>query len=220
MSRSSRLSLSGNWILLCLKQYTSSSRPLQGSLSKLTQTALQPSNSTAVRYAESGEYLLGEDILCDSKSSASLCADDFSRQAGNFCETRKQDSPYPQFRFTLCRDQREYELNEARDPGSSLICLNRTGAEWEQGPIHCVPTVKKPGLGPMAGGNYVIAPGSRYREVTGVRYPIPVHDRFESKELNEVLSVYYEEFHAERKEIQNSRRVRSGAETILSPQKS
>ncbi len=31
----------------------------------------------------------------------------------------------------------------------------------------------------MAGGNYVTTCDSRYFEVTGVRYPIAVHDRFE-----------------------------------------
>ena len=38
-------------------------------------------------------------------------------------------------------------------------------------------------VGPMCGGNFVYTSDSRYSEVTGVRYPLAVHDRFESVEL-------------------------------------
>lgn len=42
---------------------------------------------------------------------------------------------------------------------------------------------KKREVGPMDGGNFVHTCDSRYREVTGVWYPLAVHDRFESVEL-------------------------------------
>lgn len=40
----------------------------------------------------------------------------------------------------------------------------------------------------MAGGNFVYTSDSRYKEVTGVQYPISVHDRFESWEMYEAMS--------------------------------
>ena len=41
----------------------------------------------------------------------------------------------------------------------------------------------------MAGGNYVVSSDSRYKVTAGINYPISVHDRFESWEENEALSI-------------------------------
>lgn len=48
--------------------------------------------------------------------------------------------------------------------------------------IHCEPVGERPegSVGPMFGGNYVSSSDSRVRDVC--KYPIPVHDRFETQE--------------------------------------
>ena len=43
-------------------------------------------------------------------------------------------------------------------------------------------------IGPMAGGTFVFTSDSRYREITGVDYPISLHDRWETPEQYEALS--------------------------------
>ena len=40
----------------------------------------------------------------------------------------------------------------------------------------------------LAGGNFVYTSDSRYKEVTGIDYPISVHDRFESWEMYHGMS--------------------------------
>ena len=42
-------------------------------------------------------------------------------------------------------------------------------------------------VGPMFGGNFLYSSDSRFRERVN-EYPVPIHDRFETKELNERLS--------------------------------
>lgn len=37
----------------------------------------------------------------------------------------------------------------------------------------------KPGRWYMAGGNYLFTPDSRFREITGIDYPVAIHDRYE-----------------------------------------
>jgi len=42
-------------------------------------------------------------------------------------------------------------------------------------------------VGPMFGGNFIFTTDTRFWEIS--RYPIPVHDRFETPQQNERLSV-------------------------------
>jgi hypothetical protein len=66
-------------------------------------------------------------------------------------------------------------------PALIVVRRNICGSDY----VHCEPpTWPDNTCGPMSGGNYVITSDSRYREVTGVPYPISVHDRFETPELN------------------------------------
>ena len=45
-------------------------------------------------------------------------------------------------------------------------------------------------VGPMAGGNYGFTSDARYWEVTdGLRYPISIHDRFETEEEYRLLNM-------------------------------
>lgn len=43
-------------------------------------------------------------------------------------------------------------------------------------------------VGPMFGGNYAASSDSRFSRAVGHYGAVPIHDRFESPELNEVLS--------------------------------
>lgn len=55
--------------------------------------------------------------------------------------------------------------------------------------VHAEPVDEPVGkIGPMAGGNAVYTPGSRYRDLVGHRYPIPVHDRYETPAEYRLLS--------------------------------
>jgi hypothetical protein len=54
--------------------------------------------------------------------------------------------------------------------------------------VKAAPTKKIKGMcGPMNGGNYVQA-SNGLSEMSSFPFPIPVHDRFESYELNDMLS--------------------------------
>lgn len=72
-----------------------------------------------------------------------------------------------------------FEENESR-PTLRLVRRN-LGGEY----LHAEPVVQPRGMvGPMFGGNFVHSSDSRFPS----RYPIPVHDRFETPEDYELLS--------------------------------
>lgn len=56
--------------------------------------------------------------------------------------------------------------------------------------VHAEPLAPPPDghIGWMAGGNFIHTSDSRYYELTGVPYPISVHDRSETPELYAALS--------------------------------
>ena len=85
--------------------------------------------------------------------------------------------------FILCGDGIP-ELFEATDDTPALILVRRTIAGEEY--LHAQP-LRPEGdrtIGPMFGGNFVTTSDSRFPQ----RYPIPVHDRFETPEDYERLS--------------------------------
>ena len=62
------------------------------------------------------------------------------------------------------------------DQSDALVLVKRElfGKEY----IHAEPVHKKPGMvGPMFGGNFIYSSDSRFPS----KYPIPVHDRFETQ---------------------------------------
>lgn len=78
-----------------------------------------------------------------------------------------------------CEDKR-YKKHEV------LILVRRDFYDGEY--LYAEPLVRPEGfVGPMFGGNFVWSCDSRFSEVC--HYPIPVHDRFETKELNNILSI-------------------------------
>lgn len=63
------------------------------------------------------------------------------------------------------------------------IVVRNIGGEY----IHAEPLVRPENVaGPMAGGNFIYSCDSRFRAICP--YPIPVHDRFETWEQNDLLS--------------------------------
>ena len=57
---------------------------------------------------------------------------------------------------------------------------------WGKEYLHVEPVVKPKGMvGPMFGGNFVYTSDSRFPS----KYPIPVHDRFETPEQNRAMSI-------------------------------
>jgi hypothetical protein len=56
--------------------------------------------------------------------------------------------------------------------------------------VHAEPLTKPAGhVGPMAGGSFIFTSDSRFSDLTGVRYPISLHDRFETPEQYRQLSI-------------------------------
>ena len=43
-------------------------------------------------------------------------------------------------------------------------------------------------IGGMAGGNYLESSDSRFSEITGISYPVAIHDRYETQEQYDLLS--------------------------------
>jgi hypothetical protein len=43
-------------------------------------------------------------------------------------------------------------------------------------------------IGGMDGGNYLTRSDSRFSEITGVPYPVAIHDRYETQEEYDLLS--------------------------------
>ena len=59
---------------------------------------------------------------------------------------------------------------------------------WGKEYLHAEPLVKPKGMvGPMFGGNFIYTSDSRFPS----SYPIPVHDRFETKEFYNSMEGYY-----------------------------
>lgn len=77
-----------------------------------------------------------------------------------------------------------YRLDDClKDP--RFVCLK---VVRRPGYTHCEPLIAgRSGIGPMAGGNYVYSMDSRFTTSVG-RYPVPVHDRFETQEQYDLLS--------------------------------
>lgn len=85
---------------------------------------------------------------------------------------------------------RSLDLHAEGNPDGAedgLVVVTRMIAGREY--VHAEPIRQPKGLvGPMAGGNFVYTSDSRYSEVTGVQYPISVHDRFETQEQYDALT--------------------------------
>ena len=77
-----------------------------------------------------------------------------------------------------------FEANE-KEPAIKLV---RKGNYVTAVPVF--PPGKEPkGIGPMFGGTFVHTCDSRFGELVGHNYPVPLHDRWESPELNRMLSI-------------------------------
>ena len=82
-----------------------------------------------------------------------------------------------------------YKLEDCKDD-PRFICL-RIVRRWVGTPneyLHCEPINDKGAgrVGPMFGGNYVSTSDSRFKDLA--RYPLPVHDRYETQEQYDLLS--------------------------------
>jgi len=68
-------------------------------------------------------------------------------------------------------------------PGVRIKVKNVFGTDY----IYAVPLEKPEGMtGPMMGGSFIYCCDSRFRELS--KYPIPLHDRFETQETYDLLS--------------------------------
>ena len=100
-------------------------------------------------------------------------------------------------RFTLfwdCekKDAQKYCTENNIDVDSALWLNPRI--IWEEYHPFCEPLVKPAGkIGGMFGGNFVYTSDSRFPSLYGERncahFPIPVHDRFETQEEYDALSI-------------------------------
>lgn len=79
------------------------------------------------------------------------------------------------------------ELPEMYEPGDDMPGLNIIEHPAVPGYLIAVPLDKPEGMvGPMFGGNFVYSMDGRFRAVS--KYPVPVHDRFETSEQYAMLS--------------------------------
>lgn len=89
--------------------------------------------------------------------------------------------------FDEALPQGNWSLEECQnDP--RFVCL-KIVRRWVGQPneyLHLEPMRPPGGGNSMAGGNYVGSSDSRFRELS--RYPLPVHDRFETAEQSAALS--------------------------------
>ena len=53
--------------------------------------------------------------------------------------------------------------------------------------MHIKPVAEPDGIGWMAGGNYAHSSDSRFRDVS--KYPLPIHDRQENEDENDMYSI-------------------------------
>lgn len=84
----------------------------------------------------------------------------------------------------------KYCEENSRDLNSCLYLVNRE--LWGEDHSYAEPLFKpKNCCGPMFGGNFVWTCDSRLYKMDGklCACPIPVHDRFETEELNRILSI-------------------------------
>lgn len=84
--------------------------------------------------------------------------------------------------FVLLTDNPRAQVFKVTEDSPALRLVKRTiGGEPY---VHAEPDGPAPKgcVGPMAGGAFVYSCDSRFREITGVSYPISVHDRYETVE--------------------------------------
>lgn len=91
--------------------------------------------------------------------------------------------------FDEAIDRGNYKLEDCKDD-DRFICL-KVVRRWVGTPneyLHVEPMFDRPEgvAGPMMGGNYITTSDSRFRDVA--RYPLPVHDRFETWEQYDALT--------------------------------
>lgn len=81
-----------------------------------------------------------------------------------------------------------YILSKTKGPFEPQDIRECVYIEWQESKgeeyIDCKPAYF-PGRWYMAGGNFLYSTDSRFREITGSKYPIPIHDRREGGEQNE-----------------------------------
>lgn len=76
------------------------------------------------------------------------------------------------------------------DINTALILVERD--LWGEDHSYATPLIKPKGLvGPMYGGHFICTSDDNFYKLHGLKTntPIPVHDRFETQELNDILSV-------------------------------
>jgi hypothetical protein len=84
-------------------------------------------------------------------------------------------------KFILCGEGIPEIFEPSPETPALRLVKRNIGGDY----YHAEPVVQPKGLcGPMAGGNYITTSDSRMP----VRYPISVHDRFETAQMNELLS--------------------------------
>ena len=81
-------------------------------------------------------------------------------------------------KFVLVGENEDCDVFEA-DENSPALKLVRREAGTKREYLHAEPLETPDGkLGPMMGGNFIYSSDSRFPS----RYPIPIHDRFETQE--------------------------------------
>jgi hypothetical protein len=92
--------------------------------------------------------------------------------------------------FVDCSDQEalEYCKENNIDPNSCIILVRRM--LWGERHDYAEPLIKPSGkVGPMMGGNFVYTCDSRMHDWAKSWLPIPVHDRYETQEEYDLLSM-------------------------------
>ncbi|MCR5453180.1 MAG: hypothetical protein K6F00_11190 [Lachnospiraceae bacterium] len=80
------------------------------------------------------------------------------------------------------------EVDEANPPENLCKVVKRNLFMGEPPYVHIEPWNKAEGAGWMAGGTIVDSCDSRFRREIGIDYPVHLHDRQESWEMNDLLS--------------------------------
>lgn len=81
---------------------------------------------------------------------------------------------------------------EIFEPGADRPAVKLVRRQFGSGVyIHAEPVDKPAGdlVGPMFGGTYISSCDSRWRDLVGHSYPIPLHDRWETPEQYRMLSI-------------------------------
>ena len=76
-------------------------------------------------------------------------------------------------------DRDDLEKRYPFEPEDIRECVYTAGVDIDGTWYSHVRPLYKDGIWYMMGGNFVWTSDSRYKEITGIRYPLPIHDRYE-----------------------------------------